>query len=94
VFGGGMQLAPDASLTDGLLDVVVSHDSSKLHYARSLPKVFKGTHLADPSIELFRAAELAVDADRPFRIYADGEAIGTTPATIRVVPGALRVVAP
>ncbi len=94
VFGGGMRLAPGASLDDGLLDVVVSHDTSKLRYARALPRVFRGTHLADPSVELFRTAELRVDAGRPFRIYADGEAIGATPATIRAVPGALRVVAP
>ncbi len=91
VFGGGMRLAPDASLEDGLLDVVVSHHAPKARYARSLPKVFRGTHLAEPTIELFRTAELRVDAGRPFAIYADGDPIGTTPATIRALPGALRV---
>jgi diacylglycerol kinase family enzyme len=45
-------------------------------------------------IELFRTAELRVDAERPFRIYADGDPIGSTPATIRAVPGALRVLVP
>ena len=94
VFGGGMRVAPDADLNDGLLDVVVTHDGPKLRYARTLPKVFTGAHLAEPSVELFRVAELRVDAERPFAIYADGEAIGATPATIRAVPGALRVVAP
>ncbi len=94
VFGGGMALAPDASLEDGLLDVVLTKDSSKLNYLRGIPKVFKGTHLEDPSAELFRARELRVDAARPFRIYADGDPIGTTPATIRAVPGALKVLAP
>jgi YegS/Rv2252/BmrU family lipid kinase len=94
VFGGGMALAPDADLADGLLDVVVTSDASKLHFLRGLPKVFKGTHLADPNIELFRAAELHVDAERPFAIYADGDPIGMTPATIRAVPQALRVLVP
>jgi YegS/Rv2252/BmrU family lipid kinase len=94
VFGGGMALAPDASLTDGLLDVVVTSDASKLSYLRGLPKVFKGTHLEDPNVELLRARELRVDAERSFRIYADGDPIGTTPATIRAVPGGLRVLAP
>jgi YegS/Rv2252/BmrU family lipid kinase len=94
VFGGGMALAPDASLEDGLLDVVVTSDSSKLAYLRGLPRVFRGTHLQDPAVELFRAAELRVDADRPFRIYADGDPIGTTPATIRAVPQALKVLVP
>jgi len=94
MFGGGMALAPDADLADGLLDVVVTSDSSKLHFLRGLPKVFKGTHLDDPHIELFRAAELHVNAERPFAIYADGDPIGMTPATIRAVPQALRVLVP
>jgi YegS/Rv2252/BmrU family lipid kinase len=94
VFGGGMALAPDADLADGLLDVVVTSDASKLRFLRGLPKVFKGTHLDDPNIELFRAAELHVDAERPFAIYADGDPIGMTPATIRAVPQALRVLVP
>jgi diacylglycerol kinase family enzyme len=89
-----MALAPEASLEDGLLDVVVTRDSTKAAYLRGIPKVFKGTHLDDPSIELFRARELLVDAEREFRIYADGDPIGRTPATVRAVPGALRVLAP
>jgi YegS/Rv2252/BmrU family lipid kinase len=93
IFGGGMVLAPDADLSDGLLDVVVTGDTSKLRFLRSLPKVFKGTHLDEPAVELFRARELRVDADRPFAIYADGDPIGRTPATIRAVPAALRVLA-
>lgn len=94
VFGGGMALAPEASMEDGLLDVVVTADGSKADFVRGLVKVFKGTHLEDPNVELFRARELHVDAERPFRIYADGDPIGQTPATIRAVPGALRVLAP
>jgi YegS/Rv2252/BmrU family lipid kinase len=94
VFGGGMALAPQASIEDGLLDVVVTAEASKLRFLRGLPKVFKGTHLDDPNVSLFRARELRVDAERPFRIYADGDPIGHTPATIRAVPGALKVLAP
>ena len=94
VFGGGMQLAPEASLDDGLLDVVFTRDASKLSFLRNLPKLFKGTHLDDPHIDLLRAREIHVDAERPFRIYADGDPIGETPATIRAVPGALTVLVP
>ena len=94
VFGGGMALAPDADLEDGLIDVVVTGDKPKLGYLANLPKVFKGTHVKAPELELFQARELLVDAERPFRIYADGDPIGTTPATIRAVPGALRVLVP
>lgn len=94
VFGGGMALAPEASLEDGLLDVVLVADTSKRAYLRGLGRVFSGKHLADAHVSLLRAAEVRVDADRPFRIYADGDPIGVTPATIRAVPAALRVLVP
>lgn len=94
VFGGGMALAPEASLEDGLLDVVLVANTSKPAYLRGLGRVFSGKHLGDAHVSLLRAAEVRVDADRPFRIYADGDPIGVTPATIRAVPAALRVLVP
>jgi YegS/Rv2252/BmrU family lipid kinase len=94
IYGGGMALAPHADLEDGLLDVVITHDKSKAGFLWHLPKVFSGRHLSAPELELFHARELRVDAERPFRIYADGDPIGTTPATIRAVPRALKVLVP
>jgi YegS/Rv2252/BmrU family lipid kinase len=94
VYGGGMHLAPGADLADGLLDIVSYGDLPKWRFLRGLARVFRGTHLRDPAVELVQAREVRVDAGRPFRIYADGDPIGTTPATIRVVPRGLRVLAP
>jgi YegS/Rv2252/BmrU family lipid kinase len=94
VYGGGMRLAPDATLEDGLVDVVSYGDLPKWRFLRGLARVFRGTHLRDPAVELVQARELHVDAERPFRIYADGDPIGMTPATIRAVPRGLRVLAP
>jgi YegS/Rv2252/BmrU family lipid kinase len=94
VFGGGMRLAPDADLTDGLLDVVFYGNASKLRFLRGLTRVFRGTHLRDPIVQLLHTHEVRVDAERSFRIYADGEPIGATPSTIRAVPRGLRVLAP
>jgi YegS/Rv2252/BmrU family lipid kinase len=93
-FGGGMLLAPDASLEDGRFDVVLIARSSKLRYARGLVRVFKGEHLRDPSIRILRGAEVHVAADRPFTVYADGDPVGELPMTIRVLPGAVRVLMP
>jgi len=93
-YGGGMLLAPDAKLDDGLLEVVISKRSSKIHFLRSLPKVFKGTHVEDPSIEVRRAREVRIAADRPFALYADGDPIADLPATVRAVPEAVRVLVP
>ena len=94
VFGGGMYLAPDAKLDDGLLDVVLIAAQPKLAYLRGLPRVFKGTHLRDPAVTLLQGREVSFRADRPFTAYADGDPIAELPATVRALPGALRVVAP
>jgi YegS/Rv2252/BmrU family lipid kinase len=94
IFGGGMRLVPDASLEDGLLEVVMISRQSKLAYLRGLPRVFKGTHLQDPALKLVRGREITFGADRAFTAYADGDPIGELPLTVRVLPGALRVVAP
>jgi YegS/Rv2252/BmrU family lipid kinase len=93
-FGGGMMLAPDADLTDGQFDIVMISDVSKWRYLRNLPKVFKGTHIGNPEVTIVRAARVELSASRPFALYADGEHITDLPATLRVLPRALRVVAP
>lgn len=93
-YGGGMYMAPDAELDDGLLDVVISGKVSKLHFLRQLPAVFKGEHIHDPAVTVLRGAEIVVDADRPFTIYADGDPIGAIPATLTVQRHALKVLCP
>jgi len=93
-YGGGMFMLPEAELDDGLLDVMLSKRASKLRFLRELPKVFKGAHLDSHYVEFLRGAVVEVASDRPFVIYADGDPIGATPATVRVESRCLRVVVP
>ena len=93
-FGGGMYLAPYASLEDGLLDVVTIARMSKLRFLRLLPTVFKGRHVLVPEVSMRRVRELRVSADRPFTIYADGDPIAELPATVRSLPRSVRVIVP
>jgi len=93
-YGGGMLMAPAARLDDGLLDVVMSERTSRVHFLRALPRIFKGTHTEDPSVRVVRGREVRVSADRPFVVYADGDPIGALPATIGVLPAAVRVLLP
>ena len=93
-YGGGMLVAPGAALDDGLLDVVLIAEHSKRGFLTNLPRVFKGAHVGHPAVRVLRARELRVDADRPFTVYADGDPIGDTPLTIRVLPHAVRVLVP
>ncbi len=93
-YGGGMVMAPAARLDDGLLDVVTSARTSRVHFLRTLPKLFKGTHVTDPTFSATQTHEVRVSADRPFVVYADGDPIGELPATIGVLPGAVRMLLP
>lgn len=93
-YGGGMMIAPAAELDDGLLDVVLTAKVGKLRFLLNFPKVFKGTHVDAPEIAVVRAAEVEIRADRPFAVYADGDHVTDLPARLRVLRGALDVIAP
>jgi YegS/Rv2252/BmrU family lipid kinase len=93
-FGGGMFIAPHAELDDGKLDVITISDVSRLRYLRGLPKAFKGTHVENEEVTEYTAAAVEIRADRDFAVYADGEHLTDLPATLGVLPRALRVIAP
>jgi YegS/Rv2252/BmrU family lipid kinase len=93
-FGGGMFVAPDADLADGEFDVVTVGEVGKLRFLSNLPKVFKGTHVEEDEVRVFRASRLELNASRPFPVYADGEHLTDLPAKLRVLPRALSVIVP
>ena len=93
-FGGGMYVAPDAELDDGLFDVIMVGEGGKLRFVGNLPKVFKGTHVELDEITVFRAPHLELSASRPIPVYADGEHLTDLPAALRVLPRALSVIVP
>ncbi len=93
-FGGGMFIAPDADLADGEFDVVTVGEVGKLRFLGNLPKVFKGTHVEEDEVQVFRASRLELSASRPFPVYADGEHLTDLPATLRLLPRALSVIVP
>jgi len=57
----------------------------------TLPKVYSGAHLPHRHIAELRAGQLRVDADAPFPVEADGEILGSTPASFGIVPGVVRL---
>jgi diacylglycerol kinase family enzyme len=89
-----MMLAPDATLTDGMLDVVIVHETPKLRFLRLLPTVFKGTHLRRDAVEVLRGATIEIAASRPFTLFADGDPIAELPVTVSTLPGAVRAIVP
>ena len=91
---GGMRLTPDADPSDGLFDVVLIGDATKVDFVRTLPKIYRGTYLPHPRAEVIRGRRVRVETAIPLPIALDGEQPGTTPATFEIVPGALRVRVP
>jgi YegS/Rv2252/BmrU family lipid kinase len=89
-FGGGMQISPKSDPGDGALDVLVMV-GPKSDAFTMLPKIYRGTHLPHRNIVELRAGRVQVDADLPFQIEADGEILGTTPATFEVIRNLIRV---
>jgi YegS/Rv2252/BmrU family lipid kinase len=93
-YGGGMFVAPDARLDDGLLDVVITGDVPKWRFLTGLPQVFKGTHVERDDVTTLRGRAVEVAADRPFDVYADGDVLTALPMRVSLLEGALELIAP
>jgi diacylglycerol kinase (ATP) len=89
-----MKMCPEASPDDGLFDVLVIGDVTKADLVRTLPKIYRGTHLPHPKAELLRGATVSVESDDALPMQLDGEQPGTTPVRFEVVPRALRLRVP
>ncbi|HJS75018.1 MAG TPA: diacylglycerol kinase family protein [Vicinamibacteria bacterium] len=93
-FGGGMNMAPEAELADGLLDLVVVRKLSFTKLVRESPRLYLGTHLGLPEVEHGRVRSLdarAVDSAREVPVEIDGEAGGVLPARFEIRPRAIRL---
>lgn len=100
-FGGGMKVAPTARVDDGELDLVLMRHGPKLTFVRALTKIKDGSHTTLEQVSLARDTDVTLTIDRAIPVAADGETISFaaplpagTPVRIRVLPGALTVIAP
>ena len=90
--GGGMRIAPYASLNDNLLDVCVIGDVGKFELLKSLPMVYKGTHGDHPKVSMDKAEKVTVESTEKVLVHADGEVLGEGPASFSLIPAALNIV--
>jgi diacylglycerol kinase (ATP) len=84
-FGGGMRISPRSYPGDGALDVLIFRGPKSDSFT-TIPKVYKGEHVPHPNIVEMKGTTVIVEAEQPLRIEADGEVLGTTPATFQVLP--------
>jgi diacylglycerol kinase (ATP) len=93
-YGGGLRLAPAASIDDGLLDVVIVKRMSAVAVVAALPSLLLGRHLGHRAVRFERGVLVSLDCQPGTPLYADGELIGLTgPASTKMecIPGALKV---
>ena len=92
-FGGGMKIAPEAQIDDGLLDVVCIGDMARLAVLWNSYRVYLGTHLGLRDVHHARAKTVAAraDSDADVELEVDGELVGKLPATFEILPRALKI---
>lgn len=93
-YGGGMRVTPGAMVDDGEFEACIVRAMGRVEFVLRFPKVYRGTHVTHPKVAMLHGRTMRVSSDRTIPLYADGEAIGVLPASIEIVPDALRVVAP
>jgi YegS/Rv2252/BmrU family lipid kinase len=91
---GGMRALPEALPDDGLFDVLLLGNLTKVDLAVLLPKSYWGGHVGHPKVEILQGTSVSIDSSRPLPIELDGEQPGTTPVRFQVLPSALRLRVP
>jgi diacylglycerol kinase family enzyme len=85
-----MRISPRSYPGDGLLDVQIS-TGPKSDAFTLIPNIYRGEHLPHPHIKEYRGRKITVNAERSLPVEADGEVLGTTPATFTVLPEVIRL---
>jgi len=93
-YGGGLRLAPDACIDDGLLTTIFVKNLSALQVLGVLPRLLMRGDLPDGYVSRVSAPRVRLTTDRECSFHGDGEILGPAPVEIDVVPRAVRVLAP
>ena len=93
-YGGGFQIVPNARIDDGLFDVCIIRPVSSLTVLRLMVTLFWGGHVSHPAVSMHQTRTLTIETDSSMLLYADGEPMCETPATIEIIKEGLAVVAP
>lgn len=91
-YGGGLKIAPQADMADGLLELTYLNECCLFTIMRHLPKIKTGTHIVLKEVTIAQTNTLVIETEKPQPIFSDGEFFGFTPCDITVAEKALRVV--
>lgn len=87
-----MRVAPQAELSDGLLDVMTVDDMGKFELLKAFPTIYKGTHITHPKVRMEKATHIAIESSERVLVHADGELLGEAPASFWLMPSALSII--
>jgi YegS/Rv2252/BmrU family lipid kinase len=90
--GGGMRQTPDALPDDGLFDITVIKEMSRIEIIKSLQLLYDGTIMSHPKVSGYRSNNLKVNSDSLLYIEADGESLGHTPVEFSIIPSAVNII--
>lgn len=91
-FGGGMMIAPRAEIDDGLFDVVIAGDISRIDFLKYGPKIYRGDHINLPQVTYLEAKILEAESEERVLLDVDGEQPGILPARFEVIPSSLNLI--
>ncbi len=92
--GGGIRIAPEASLDDGLADITVVRRVGLAEVAARLPILYSGALHSHPKVRHWRAARVRAEAETEVPVELDGEPVGKLPLEIEAIAGAMRLMVP
>lgn len=90
--GGGMNIAPKATLNDGLLDLYIIGNMGIAATLQNLPRIYKGTQDQHPDVDYAQTKKIEITSKESIWVSPDGEIAGQLPATIEILPNALKIV--
>jgi YegS/Rv2252/BmrU family lipid kinase len=93
-YGGGMKIAPQAIMNDGVLDICIVKEISKWELLKQFPKVFKGTHVSHPRIMMTSGRRVSLVSNDSREIFADGEYVGNLPAECTIGNQTIQILLP
>ena len=91
-YGGGMKITPGAVIDDGVFEIVVAGDLTRLETLMTLPKVYTGRHIEHPKASTHTGRRVRIESRERLSVHADGEIVATTPVEFRILENALQVV--
>lgn len=93
-YGGGFKIVPNACHDDGLFDLCIIHPVHPFTVLRLMVTLFWGGHVSHPAVEIHQTHSLKIETDPAVMLYADGEPMCETPATIKIIKQGLTILVP